>query len=128
MPAIFESDPIKERLNITRTGLFGIDDLLDSVMRMRSLGIWNYSVLVDAREATTDLTPASAQQLVSRIVGLGNGADRGPIAVVAGNEVTFGMVRMFTGLATPLGMRVRAFRKVEEAERWLDQFSDVDSR
>lgn len=61
--------------------------------------------------------------LFAKIRTIGDCKKRGPIAVVATDDITFGMVRTFSGLAAPIGMRVNAFRQVSDAEEWLQQMS-----
>ena len=70
---------------------------------MRALNVWSYSVLVNARQASTNLLATEARALVGKIRTVGDGAERGPIAVVATDDNTFGMVRMFAALAEPIG-------------------------
>ena len=123
MSTTFECNHDQRRLTILRQGIFNLDDLIESVIRMRATNVWSYSVLVDARQASTSLLPVEAHTLVAKIGNIGNGKERGPIAVVAADDVTFGMVRMFAGLAQPMGMRVAAFRQMIEAEQWLERMS-----
>jgi hypothetical protein len=123
MSATVECNHDTRRLTILRRGILNIDDLIESVIRMRAMNVWSYSVLVDAREASTNLLPAEAHTLVAKIRTIGDGRERGPIAVVAADDLTFGMVRMFAALAEPTGMRVSAFRQVSDAERWLQRMS-----
>ena len=123
MPTTFECNHDRRRLTILRQGIFNLDDLVESVIRMRETNLWSYSVLVDARQASTSLLPVEAHSLVARIGDIGDGKERGPIAVVAADDLTFGMVRMFAAIAEPIGMRVSAFRQVSDAEQWLQRMS-----
>ena len=50
---------------------------------------------------------------------IGDGADRGPIAVVTSDVATYGAVRLFGSFAAGIGMRVAPFRNLPEAEHWL---------
>jgi hypothetical protein len=123
MSTTFDCDHKARRVSIVRRGVFTITDLLESVKRMRTTEVWSYSVLVDAREASADLLPMEAHQLVDRIRQIGDAKERGPIAVVTSDDLTFGMVRMFGGLADSTGMRVRPFRDIADANDWLLQMS-----
>lgn len=125
MSTTLECNHDKRRVTILRSGILNIDDLVESVIRMRALNVWSYSVLVDARQASTNLLPAEARALVGKIRTIGDGKKRGPIAVVAADDNTFGMVRMFSALAEPIGMRVNAFRQVSDAEEWLQRMSNT---
>jgi hypothetical protein len=123
MSTTFTCDHSSRRVFIVRRGVFTIDDLIDSVRRMRATNVWGYSVLVDAREASAELSPIESHQLVDRIGGIGDATERGAIAVVAADDLTFGMLRMFSSLAGSVGMRVRPFRDIAHAEFWLLQMS-----
>ena len=120
VPASVVANHEKQRLVIVRTGPFTADDLLQSVLHMRDSGFWAYSALVDARKGTTDLSPEDARGLVAAIQKLGDPGTRGPLAVIAGDDVTFGMVRVFSAHAEDIGMRVAVFRTMDAALAWLD--------
>jgi hypothetical protein len=79
--------------------------------------------LVDARAATTDLTPAQIRQLVTRVHHLIQQQPFGPTAFVITNDYAFGMARMFCFLAERDGLAAEVFRDLESASAWLDQAS-----
>ena len=47
------------------------------------------------------------------------------LAIVSDQAHVYGVARMFAVFAEPFGFEVRAFRKVEDAERWLRQQCDL---
>ena len=127
MSTTLECNHDQRRVTILRSGILNIDDLIESVIRMRALNVWSYSVLVDARQASTNLSATEARALVGKIRTVGDGKERGPIAVVATDDNTFGMVRMFAALSEPIGMRVNAFRQISDAEEWLQRMASDTS-
>jgi hypothetical protein len=120
VPASVVAHHDKQRLVIIRTGPFTANDLLESIVHIRDSGAWAYSALVDARKATTDLSPEDASGLIAAIQKLGDPGTRGPVAVVAGDDLTFGMVRVLSAYAEGIGMRVAVFRTMDAALAWLN--------
>jgi hypothetical protein len=47
------------------------------------------------------------------------------VAIVSDQAHVYGVARMFAVFAEPFGFEVRAFRKVDDAERWLRQLCDL---
>lgn len=106
---------------MTWSGVYSLPDLIGKLRRFRDDGTWSYSVLVDAREARTDLSTAEAREFVSRMSETGDAHQRGPVAVVTLDDTTYGMARMLAALTDSIGMRVEPFRDLAEAEAWLDE-------
>jgi len=77
--------------------------------------------LVDARAASTDITPSQVRQLVNQVFELAREHPFGPTAIVATNDVAFGMARMFSMLVERFGVTIEVFRDRPAAEAWLDQ-------
>jgi len=97
-----------------------LEEHLDVEERERALG---YAELFDARGARTDLTPADVRRLVERArEAHAGGLVVGPTAVVADNDVVYGMARMYALLAEFENAPVEVFREVEPALEWLDGF------
>jgi hypothetical protein len=69
--------------------------------------------------ATTDLTVEQVRHLAEERRKIAQSKTPGPTAVVANNDLFFGMLRMFdmlTETVRPLGV----FRDMKAAEQWLD--------
>jgi len=115
----FECDHGARRVTIVRRGILDLETLVGHIARMRELDIWSYSVLVDAQRVPTSLCPEQTQEWIRRVHALGDPVRLGPIAVVASDDLTFGMVRMIAGLSDSMGIRMRVFRQIANAESWL---------
>jgi 2-hydroxychromene-2-carboxylate isomerase len=93
-----------------------IDAHLDEEERARAIG---EPELLDATGATTDLSVDQVRALVHRAHRMLRRGAVGPTAVVADQDVLFGMARMYQLLAELDGISVSVFRDAEDAERWL---------
>jgi hypothetical protein len=79
-----------------------------------------YDELFDATGATTDLTADQVRALALRARALRQKGPLGAVAVVATNELAFGLARMYALLCETVGAPAGAFRTVAPAEEWLD--------
>jgi hypothetical protein len=119
MPIRYVVDRIGHRMLTHADGLVTFKELsqhLDDEERDRGLEL---PELFDARGATTNLTPAEVRTLVQRAADTLRGTPLGPTAIVATNDVVFGMARMYAILTEHAGAKVEVFRDVEAARRWL---------
>jgi hypothetical protein len=109
----------KQELVVLRSyGETTVDEFVLSVKRMRRDPGYSakYNVLTDLTEHAVHYTPAEVKQLVTRL------APRKPIqnAIIAPQNVAFGLSRMYEMLVEPAGQtRVAVFRVWEEALAWL---------
>jgi hypothetical protein len=116
-------DGNRQRLLNHAKGLVTFQELsqhLDAEERDRGLGL---PELFDARGATTNLTTGQVRTLVQRAADTLRGTALGPTAIVATDDVTFGMARMYAILTEQAGARVEVFRDIESAKRWLEEVS-----
>jgi hypothetical protein len=123
MPIRYVIDGNRKRLLTHAEGLVTFQELsqhLDAEERDRGLGL---PELFDARGATTNLTTGQVRTLVQRAADTLRGTALGPTAIVATNDVAFGMARMYAILTEQAGARVEVFRDIESATRWLDGVS-----
>jgi hypothetical protein len=123
MPIQYVIDSIHQRLLTHADGLVTFQDLsqhLDAEERDRALEL---PELFDARGATTDVTAEEVRRLVQRAADTLRRIPLGPTAIVATDDVVFGMARMYAILTEQPGARVEVFRDLESANRWLEQVS-----
>ena len=119
MPIQYVIDGIDQRVLTHADGLVTFQDLsqhLDAEERDRGLGLHE---LFDARGATTNVTAEQVRMLVQRAADTLRRIPLGPTAIVATDDVVFGMARMYAILTDEAGARVEVFRDVESANRWL---------
>ncbi len=96
---------------------------LDLEQRNRDL---HRSELIDARGATTDITPDEVRRLVRRAADMLRSVDLGPTAIVTTDDVMYGMARMYSILAEGVGAAAEVFRDMESATRWLERMRVED--
>jgi hypothetical protein len=116
----YERDDSRRRITIRVTGSFDMADVFGIVDRHRAEKVWGYAMLYDLTnliEAPDSSEVARASDYVQRYV---NERPRGPVAFVAPQPSTFGMVRMYS-LMNDRNVNVGAFHTVAAAERWLDE-------
>ena len=82
-----------------------------------------YSEIFDCTDATTNLTVEQVRKLSDERRRIAQSQPAGPVAVVAANDLFFGMFRMFDMLTETI-RPIRVFREIKAAEQWLDS---VDS-
>jgi hypothetical protein len=123
MPIEYVIDRIPQRVLTQAEGLVTFEDLsrhLDAEERDRGLEL---PELFDARGATTNVTTQQVRTLVYRAAATLGRIPLGPTAIVATDDLVFGMARMYAILTEDAGARVEVFRDVESANRWLQEVS-----
>jgi hypothetical protein len=121
VPIISVIDRIRQRMTTYADGVVTFEEInrhLDNEERERGLEL---PELFDARGATTDITSTQVRQLIDRAQRALRQTPLGPTAIVATDNASFGLARMYATLAESLAVRVGVFRDVESAERWLTE-------
>ncbi|HVW86444.1 MAG TPA: hypothetical protein VHB50_17280, partial [Bryobacteraceae bacterium] len=75
-------------------GLISYEDVAAHLREERSADALDAPELIDASGATTDLTPDQVRMIVDRLMALKKSQPFGITAVVATNDVFYGMIRM----------------------------------
>jgi len=123
MTITYTLDRAAGRMYTRAEGMLTLPELeahLDVEERDRALG---YGELFDARGARTDLSADGVRRLVERArQAHAGGLVVGPTAIVADNDVVYGMARMYAMLGEFVHAPVEVFREVEPALAWLDDF------
>jgi hypothetical protein len=84
-----------------------------------------YDILVDLRSAHVNLeTSAQAQSLAVVAERQDPNRRRGRVAVVADDDATFGVARMYAAYREKVGITIEVFRRIDEAESWLTGHAD----
>src|SRR5262245_30209861 len=103
MPIHYAVDHETGRLLTVAEGVVTYDDInshLDAETRSRDVA---RPELVDARLATTTITSDQVRQLSYRAARMLQSGAVGPTAIVATNDVLFGMARMYSVFAESVG-------------------------
>jgi len=123
MPLTYVIDRVQQRMITHADGLITFDDIsrhLDAEERDRGLDL---PELIDATNATTDLTSDQVRRLVQRAADTTRRIPLGPTAIVAKQDVVYGMARMYSILMEGIGAPVEVFRDVDSALRWLREIN-----
>jgi hypothetical protein len=129
MPITYTLDRGRHRMYTRAQGLLTLPELLKHLDVEEMERAEAYAEIFDARGSTTDVTADGVRALVDRARQLqAAGRIVGPTAVVADNNVVFGMARMYAILCEFVGAPVEVFRDVEPAREWLDRVSPAPER
>ena len=123
MPISFIIDHDKRRIYSRASGLVTYDDLDAHMNADVGPSVAAYSEVFDATGATTNLTAADVRLLATNRERIAVKQSPAPVAVVAPNDLFFGMFRIFDVLTEEV-RPIRVFRRPDEAEQWLDSLSE----
>ena len=101
------------------TGAITLADVRSHIEEERAAGGLAYPELIDAREASPDVTSAEVRDVVDQLRHMALDETLGPTAIVVASEVAFGMLRMLEILIEEVTI-IRPFRDYDEAVRWLE--------
>lgn len=118
MPIAFSVDHERRRLYAVAVGEAGFSEIAAHLREERDDGGLPLPELIDATEAAVALSGAEVRQMVDVLRGLGLHSALGPTAVVVGDDVSYGVMRMLEILVEDV-CTVRPFRSRLEAEEWL---------
>jgi len=119
----FHIDKVNRRIYSKAVGLITFEDLLTHMKADVESEVVHYSEIFDCTDATTNLTVEQVRKLSEERRRIARSQPAGAVAVVATNDLFFGMFRMFDMLTETI-RPIRVFRDVKAAEQWLDS---VDS-
>ncbi|MEP6848248.1 MAG: hypothetical protein ABI999_05280 [Acidobacteriota bacterium] len=123
MPISFQIDAAAKRIYTVATGVITYDDLRTHMNADVPAEVAVFPEIIDCSNATTDLMADQVRRLAAereRIANSRSGA--GPVAVVATDDLFFGMLRMFDMLTSRV-RPLQVFRNMTDAERWLDSIA-----
>ena len=124
MPIRLQIDEARRRLYTRAEGLVTYAEMCAHVNTELSAEAATYGELVDCTGATTNVTGDEIRQLARERQRVDEQQRRpGPVAIVATDNVFFGMLRMFDML-TDRVRPIRVFRDAREAMQWLDEVAD----
>jgi hypothetical protein len=119
MAITFHIDPVNKRMYSKAEGLVTFEDLLNHIQAEVGPEVASYPEIFDCSGATTNLTVEQVRKLADQRRKIAQSQSAAPAAVVATNDLFFGMLRMFDML-TETVRPLRVFRDVKAAEQWLD--------
>jgi hypothetical protein len=122
MPVKHTIDHKRHRMDATAVGPIAIDDIrkhLTEEHRDKGLA---YRELIDACGATVNFSASDVRTTVEILRVYGREGVLGPTAIVVGNDLAYGMIRMLALLLDGV-CELQPFRTRQEAELWLGNAS-----
>lgn len=119
MPITYLIDRTRRRLSAVAKGSVTYSEVIAHLGKERDDSGLPLHELIDATQATAVFSPSEVRQIVDRLRDLGRSNALGPTAVVTGNDVSYGIMRMLEILVEDV-CDVRPFRDRREAEEWLN--------
>lgn len=120
MPISMSVNHKQHTVHAEAVGEISYDEIVEHLHRERDARGIPYREVIDATRATAAFDSSDARRLVSLVRQLGQENAFGPTAVVVGNDLTYGMLRMLEILLDDVA-DVRPFRSGErrDAEAWV---------
>lgn len=118
MPVIHAVDHERHEMYTTADGPITIDDIRKHLTQEhRDKGL-AYRELIEASRATAAFSPSDVRTTVEILRAYGREGVLGPTAIVVGNDLAYGMIRMLAILLEGV-CELQPFRTRQEAEQWL---------
>jgi hypothetical protein len=121
VPITYVLDRLRHRVTARAVGIVTYPDVLAHLGAKARDHAGGYDELFDATGATTDLTADQVRALVAGAAASRREGRCGAAAIVATNDVAFGMSRMLAILCEVVRVPAEVFRDVVGAEEWLDR-------
>ena len=122
MPIDSVRDDLKRRVTVTMRETVAAREVAKFIAAVGPLpgDDQPYDILVDMRRAHIGVdTSAQAQTLALLASRNDPGRRRGRIALVAADDATFGIARMYAAYREKSGITLEVFRQIEDADAWL---------
>ena len=120
MPIVYRLDPAAGSLETACEGDVALEEVLQHFTELGALALPpRVDVLLDLTQMTSLPDSGQIRVAADTLTGLRTRTRWGACAIVAKQDVLFGMSRMFGVYAEPVFERVHVFREREEAKRWL---------
>jgi hypothetical protein len=108
------------RLVVTIDGRVTVRDVREMLDYQANSGAWGYAVVYDERAAHVDLSAGDMRGLAAHAMALTQRkGKRGPVAIVANENVDYGLNRMASAYADAAGYEIGVFRTMGEALDWI---------
>ena len=129
MPLEVVRDERRKWICVRGTGSIGLQEILALIQSARSdLHHRLWPMMFDATGATTNATAADVERVVDSVRDAvrREGAPRGHVALVADDDELYACMLLYEARCAEFGVRVvRAFRRLADAEHWLEIVSSA---
>jgi hypothetical protein len=119
MPIAYSIDHARRRLFTVAKGSVTYPEVVAHLEKERDDNFLSLIEFIDATHATAAFSAAEVRQVVNLLRDLGHHNALGPTAVITGNDISYGMMRMLEMLVEDV-CDVRPFRDRDAAEKWLN--------
>ena len=118
MPVTYALNPERQELFAAASGAITMDDIRTHLTQEhRNKGL-AYRELIEASRATVAFSTSDVRETVEILRAYAREGVLGPTAIVVGNDLAYGMIRML-GILLEDVCELRPFRARQEAEEWL---------
>ena len=107
------------RVHTLVKGTLNYKDFLTHIEATRPRLAPSWPELFDAREVRTDMTTAEITDLCYAAQAAATRVEIGPTAILATNDLLYGLARMYSGLCGGHANPIEVFRELRSAEDWL---------
>lgn len=119
MPLHWTIAPLEHMVVCVFEGAVTVDDIIAYFAAVGGAGALSYRKIMDATRGECTLSETELARLAELIKSSGSTSAPGPVAIVTGSSGNDRVVRNFRTI-TPKGRRLRTFRSIHAARRWLD--------
>lgn len=121
MPVIYELDRTTAQIRTCCVGQVTVTDITAHFQELLGEGELPNQIdtLLDLREMQGVPEANELQSVTTQMALLKQRLGLGAIAIVAEEDILFGMIRMFTVFVESHFTAISVFRDIDEAERWL---------
>lgn len=118
----YHRDDVKKRVTLVAQGEVTLTEVLEVMSRQVTDGAWAYGVLYDARLRRGALTSLELKRVAAATADyMDQAGPRGRVAFVVPDEGGYPMAVMYAIVGARLDGDNAVFRKMTDAERWLDE-------
>jgi len=119
MPISYSIDRARRWLFTVAEGPVTFSDIMVHLENERNDNGLPFTELIDATRAAAALNAADVRRIVDRLRNLGRDNALGPTAILTGDDVSYGMMRMLEIMVADV-CDIRPFRSRSKAEEWLN--------
>jgi len=119
MPITFEVDEDRQRVLVTATDEFRIEDMVALVTELANRHCLAFAQRFDARGAAMLVHADEMRRLVPLMARLRDEHGQARTAFVADTDLSFGMARMYATLAADVDTGFMVYRTIEDGDAWL---------
>jgi hypothetical protein len=124
MPVTYALNPERQELFAAASGAITMDDIRTHLTQEHRNNGLAYRELIEASQATVAFSTSDVRAAVEILRAYAREGVLGPTAIVVGNDLAYGMIRMLGILLEDI-CQVRPFRARQDAEQWLAIASDT---